>query len=87
MFGKAPCSSNPDTRARLFGGKVLYATYARYAALSEVNVQRYPGAQLEVMAQMTFQRDDGLFGLGLGNRNAERCRVGGVEPRPGVTVE
>src|SRR6516165_2602151 len=85
MLRKTPCRGSADARADLLGLQVSYTAQAGQSAPPEISVQGRPGAGLKVIAQMPFERADRVFALRL--PDWAECRVRGVKPYTGISVE
>jgi hypothetical protein len=87
VLGKTLRGRATDARAGLFGGQVLYPIEGGHAAPPEVAVQRHPGTELEIVAQMTLQGADGLFVLERRPGQVVERRVARVQPHADIGVE
>src|SRR5579864_3633602 len=91
MFGYRHRRGSTQPRVVLFSSRVLLAIQAGLTAKPEIPVKRDPETRLDVIAQVSFKRANGLLGL-CGNPGivlvlGEELGVGGIEPGPAVGVE
>ncbi len=87
MLAETQRGGASESRTGLLGREILDPIQGGHATPPEVAVEGNPGAVPEVVAEVSFERTDGLLRLWLGNRNRIRCLVGGVEPRARISVE